>query len=82
VKQVSMIEVLGPGCARCQETHRIVSAVVQAAGLDCLVQKVTSIERMTDLGVLRTPAIVFDGRVVFQGNVPKPEQVRQLLEIE
>jgi small redox-active disulfide protein 2 len=77
-----MIEVLGPGCARCQETHRIVSEVVQAAGRDCHVEKVTSIERMTDLGVLRTPAIVFDGRVVFQGSVPKPEQVRQLLDAE
>ncbi len=79
--QVSLIEVLGPGCARCQETHRIVTEVVKTAGLDCFVQKVTAIDRMTMLGVLRTPALVFDGKVVFQGSVPKPEQVRQLLEI-
>jgi len=81
VQKVSVIEVLGPGCARCQETYRIVSEVVQAAGLDCNVQKVTALERMTDLGVLRTPAIAFDGKLVFQGNVPKPEQVSHLLDI-
>ena len=78
---VSLIEVLGPGCARCQETHRIVSEVVKASGLDCYVQQVTAVDRMTMLGVLRTPALVFDGKVVLQGSVPKPEEVRRLLDI-
>ncbi len=81
MQKVSVIEILGPGCGRCQETHRIVNEVVQAAGLDCNVQKITAIERMTDLGVLATPAIAFDGKVVFAGRIPKPEDVRKLLEL-
>lgn len=81
MQSVSVIEVLGPGCGRCQETHRIVSEVVQTAGLDCLVQKITDIERMTALGVLRTPAIAFDGKIVLSGRVPRPEDVRQLLDL-
>jgi len=76
---VSVIEILGPGCARCQETHRVVRHVVEQAGLDCLVQKIESVERMVDLGVLRTPAVAFDGRVVHQGSIPKSEEVRRLL---
>lgn len=76
---VSVIEILGPGCARCHETHRVVRHVVEEAGLDCLVQKNESIDRMVELGVLRTPAVVFDGRVVHQGGVPKSEDVRRLL---
>ena len=76
---VSVIEVLGPGCARCHETHRVVQHVVDEAGLACLVQKVESLDRMVDLGVLRTPAVAFDGRVVHQGSIPKSEEVRRLL---
>ncbi len=79
VNQVSLIEVLGPGCARCHETYRVVRHVVDEAKLGCLVQKVESIDRMIALGVAKTPAVVFDGRVVLVGRVPKAEEVRQLL---
>jgi small redox-active disulfide protein 2 len=76
---VKVIEVLGPGCARCHETHRVVTHVVQQAGLDCLVHKNGSIDRMVELGVLHTPAIAIDGRVVHQGSIPRSEDVRRLL---
>ena len=76
---VKVIEVLGPGCARCHETHRVVRHVVDEAKLDCRVEKNESIDRMVDLGLLRTPAIAVDGRVVHQGSVPKADDVRRLL---
>jgi small redox-active disulfide protein 2 len=76
---VSVIEVLGPGCARCHETLRVVRHVVDEAHLDCLVEKNESMERMADLGVMRTPAVAFDGRVVLSGRIPKTEEVRRLL---
>jgi small redox-active disulfide protein 2 len=76
---VSMIEVLGPGCARCFETLRVVRHVVDEAQLECLVQKDDSVERMAALGVMRTPALVFDGKVVISGRIPKAAEVRQLL---
>jgi small redox-active disulfide protein 2 len=76
---VSVIEVLGPGCARCYETLRVVRHVVDEAHLACLVEKNESVERMADLGVMRTPAIVFDGKVVLSGRIPKTEEVRHLL---
>lgn len=76
---VSVIEVLGPGCPRCYETYRVVKHVVGEAGLGCLVEKNESLDRMVELGVLRTPAVVFDGRVVHQGGIPRSEDVRRLL---
>jgi len=57
----------------------VVQHVVEQAGLECRVQKIESVERMVDLGVLRTPAVAFDGRVVHQGSIPKSEDVRRLL---
>ena len=79
---VSVIEVLGPGCPRCHETHRVVQHVVDEAKLGCVVQKSTSIDRMVELGVLGTPAVAFDGHVVLSGHVPKPEEVRKLLGLD
>ena len=74
-----LIEVLGPGCARCFETHRVVQHVVDEAKLDAEVRKVDSIDRMVELGVLSTPAVVVDGNVVLSGRIPKADEVRRLL---
>ena len=74
-----VIEVLGPGCPRCFETHRVVQHVVEEAALDAVVRKVDSIDRMVELGVLSTPALVVDGTVVLSGRIPKADEVRRLL---
>jgi small redox-active disulfide protein 2 len=79
---ISVIEVLGPGCARCHETHRVVQHVVDEAKLGCVVQKSTSIDRMIELGVLSSPALAIDGKVVLSGRIPKTDEVRRLLGLE
>jgi small redox-active disulfide protein 2 len=77
-----VIEILGPGCPRCQETYRVVAQVVEQSGLDAEVRKDESIDRMVELGVLATPAVVVDGELKSAGQIPKPELVRKLLGIE
>ncbi|MBZ5589416.1 MAG: MTH895/ArsE family thioredoxin-like protein [Acidobacteriia bacterium] len=78
---ITKIEVLGPGCPRCQETYRVVRHVVETAGLACQLVKVESYQRMAQLGVMATPAIAIDGAVVMTGHIPKAEEVRELLGI-
>ena len=73
------IEVLGPGCARCKEAYRVVSEVVETDGLAFTVVKNESIERIVELGLLATPGVAIDGRVVVSGRVPKREEIRSLL---
>jgi small redox-active disulfide protein 2 len=76
---VKTVEVLGPGCARCLETYRVVRHVVESAGLECTVEKNESLQRMIELGVMSTPAVVVDGAVAISGRIPKAEELRQLL---
>lgn len=76
---IKKIEVLGPGCARCQEVYRVVRQVAEELGLSCEVIKVDSYQRMGELGVMATPAIVVDGQVVSTGRVVNAEEVRRLL---
>ena len=73
------IEVLGPGCRRCKETFRVVRHVVEQSGLDAEVVKDESIERMMALGLMATPGVAVDGKIVVSGRIPKAEEVRQLL---
>lgn len=73
------IEVLGPGCTRCKETFRVVQHVVEQAKLDVELIKDESIERMMALGLMATPGVVIDGKVVVSGRIPKAEEVRAFL---
>jgi len=73
------IEVLGPGCSRCKETYRVVQHVVEGAGLSCQVIKNESIDRMVELGLMATPGVAFDGKIVISGHIPKAEEIKQLL---
>lgn len=78
---IKTIEVLGPGCARCKEAFRVVQQVVETAGLSCQVVKSESIDRMVELGMMASPGVAFDGKLVLFGRVPKPEEIRKLLGI-
>lgn len=73
------IEVLGPGCTRCKETYRVVRQVVETDHLAADVEKVESLERMIELGLIATPGIAVDGKVVLSGRIPKADEVRRLL---
>lgn len=75
------IEVLGPGCTRCKETFRVVQHVVEQSGLQVELVKEESIERMMALGLMSTPGIAIDGKVVVSGRIPKADEVRHLLGI-
>ena len=71
------IKVLGPGCAKCNQTAEIVKDAVADAGVAASVEKVTDIMEIAGYGVFTTPAVVVDGEVKSVGKVPKKEAVRE-----
>ncbi len=73
------IEVLGPGCPKCQSTEQTVKKALSELGVSAEVVKVTDIDAIIEKGVLRTPALVIDGRVALQGTVPTLDQVKRLV---
>ena len=73
------IEILGPGCNRCKETYRVVQHVVETGSLPFDVVKVESMERMVELGLMATPGVAIDGKVVVSGRIPKVDEVRTIL---
>lgn len=73
------IKVLGPGCKRCQTTEDMVKAEAVRLGVDVKVEKVTDYAAIAGYGVVSTPGIVIDGKVVHAGGLPKAEDLTKWL---
>lgn len=70
-----VIEVLGSGCPKCQYVERVVREVAAEAGIETEIRHVTDVGEIVSRGVLSTPGLVIDGRLVMAGRVPSREQV-------
>jgi small redox-active disulfide protein 2 len=73
------IQILGTGCAKCENLAKAATAAADELGIDYELEKVTDLLKFADFGVMVTPAMVVDGKVVVTGKVPGPEQLRELL---
>lgn len=73
------IKVFGPGCPKCAEAMEIVSAVVQECGIEANIEKISDFKEMMAHGVMSTPAVAIDGKVVCTGHVPAKAELMQWL---
>lgn len=74
-----IVKVLGPGCRNCVNLERVTRDAIGQLELDATVEKVTDFPTIVGYGVMSTPALVVDERVVVSGRVPTTAQVRDLL---
>lgn len=70
------IKVLGSGCKNCQTTAKLISIAAEQAGVEIELEKVTDMAQIMGYGVMSTPGVVVDGKVVHAGGLPGPDQVR------
>ena len=74
------IEVLGMGCAKCTKLEENALAAVAALGIEATIEHVKDMDRILDYGVLITPGLVVDGKVVASGKVPSREDIQKLIQ--
>lgn len=70
------IKVLGPGCAKCSKTEKLVQEVIRETGVDADVEKVTDMMQIASYGVFGTPSVIVDGEVKCSGKVPKKQDIK------
>jgi small redox-active disulfide protein 2 len=77
-----LIEVCGPGCARCQMTGKNVRQAVKELGMENEAQviDIKDIKEISARGVLVTPTVFIDGVKVCQGRIPSTQEVRKMIE--
>ena len=74
------IKVLGTGCcSNCRNTVALIEQVAKAKGVAVDLHKVEELEQIMSYGVMSTPGVVIDGKVVHAGGVPKREKIEQWL---
>lgn len=73
--------VLGPGCAKCKETYKVVERVISENNLDVKLSKIEDIAEMMKFNIMATPAVVVDGTVKIKGHVPSADEVKKVLGI-
>jgi small redox-active disulfide protein 2 len=70
------IKVLGSGCRNCEITANAIAQAAKEAGVEIELEKVTDIPEIMAFGVMSTPGVVVDGKVVHSGGIPGPDLVR------
>ncbi len=73
------IKVLGSGCAKCKSLEKTTKQVVADLNLDATVEKVEDIQKIMEYGVMVTPALVINDKVVVKGKVPSAKEIKELL---
>ncbi len=74
------IKVLGTGCcSKCAILTKNTEDAVKAMGINVSVEKITDIEKIISYGIMRTPALVVDGKVLSVGKVLTVDEISSLL---
>ena len=73
------IKILGPGCKNCVTLDRITREAVKELGIKATIEKVEDYGQIAAYGVMTTPALIIDGKVLIAGRVPTASHLRELL---
>ena len=73
------IEILGMGCPKCKILYENVKNAVKEAGIEAEVVKVEDMDKITDYGIMITPALVIDGEVKVAGKVVTSQEIKKWL---
>ena len=73
------IKVLGSGCANCQTTYKLIEEIAAEKGVDVELEKIEDIGQIMSFGVMSTPGVVIDDKVVHAGGVPDRKSIQEWL---
>lgn len=76
----SSVKVLGSGCTKCNELEANTKLALEQLGMDTTIEHVNDFAQIASYGVMTTPALVVDGKVVAYGKVLKVEEVVKILQ--
>ncbi len=73
------IKILGSGCRNCQTTYDLIRKTAEEKDIAVQLEKIEDIGQIMGYGVMSTPGVVIDGKVVHAGGVPDRKQVESWL---
>ncbi len=73
------VTVYGPGCARCTQTAQIVKEVLETEGVSFTLEKISDYAEIAKAGIMATPGVALDGKVVSVGKIPTVSEIKDWL---
>ncbi|PIU20351.1 MAG: thioredoxin family protein [Elusimicrobia bacterium CG08_land_8_20_14_0_20_59_10] len=73
------IQILGMGCPKCNKLYAAAEAAAKELGVEYTMGKITDINKITDMGVMLTPALAVNDKVLFSARVPSPEELKKII---
>ncbi len=73
------IQILGTGCAKCEKLAENTKQAADNLGLDYEMEKITELNQIMNFGVMTTPGLAVDGKVLVAGKVPSPAYIEKLI---
>jgi small redox-active disulfide protein 2 len=73
------IKILGTGCPKCKTLEKMTQDTVTEMGIQANVTKEEDIMKIMEYGIMRTPGLVIDGKVVMSGRVPSVNELKEFL---
>lgn len=73
-----VIKVLGSGCPNCLKLEKVVREVIEDMKIEALIEKVTQIDEIMDYGVMMTPALVVNEKVVSMGKILPHDELKKI----
>lgn len=74
------IKVLGPGCRNCELVEQIVRNVCAELNISANIEKITDRNKFLDFGIMMTPGLVINGKVISSGKIPTKSTVKHYIE--
>lgn len=74
------IKVIGTGCEKCGKLYENTLEAVKVSGVEADIQRVEDLLDIVRLGVMSSPALMIDGKLVVAGRIAKVDEIRRLLE--
>jgi len=73
------IKVLGTGCPKCKRLEKITREAVEELGIEAAINKEEDIMKIMEYGIMHTPGLVINGKVVFSGRLPGKKEITDLI---
>lgn len=73
------IKILGTGCPKCKQLEQNINEAIKDINMEVIVTKIDEIDKIINYGVIRTPGLVINEKVVLSGRVPSINEIKEII---
>lgn len=73
------VQILGSGCSNCKKLEANAAEAIRESGMEAVIEKITDVGKIAEMGVMMTPALALDGAVKSAGQVLTKDQIIRIL---